>query len=63
MTYRPCAARRLALAQHRLVVTKLERPARSSQDLHNIIGELKDRGCGFVSLGKTHPSRPIPIVV
>ena len=34
-----------------VVVTKLDRLARSSRDLHNIIGELKDRGCGFVSLG------------
>ena len=34
-----------------VVVTKLDRLARSSRDLHNIIGELKDRGCWFVSLG------------
>jgi DNA-binding transcriptional ArsR family regulator len=25
--------------------------ARSSRDLHNIIGELQDRGCRFISLG------------
>jgi DNA invertase Pin-like site-specific DNA recombinase len=34
-----------------VVVTKLDRIARSSRDLHNIIGELQERGCGFVSLG------------
>ena len=34
-----------------VAVTKLDRIARSSRDLHNIIGELKDRGCGFISLG------------
>jgi DNA invertase Pin-like site-specific DNA recombinase len=34
-----------------VVVTKLDRIARSSRDLHNILGDLKDRGCGFVSLG------------
>ncbi|MFY9838241.1 MAG: recombinase family protein [Xanthobacteraceae bacterium] len=34
-----------------VVVTKLDRIARSSRDLHNIVGELHDRGCGFVSLG------------
>jgi DNA invertase Pin-like site-specific DNA recombinase len=32
-------------------VTKLDRIARSSRDLHNTIGDLKDRGCGFTSLG------------
>jgi resolvase-like protein len=31
---------------------KLDRLARSSRDLHNIIHELKERGCGFVSLGE-----------
>jgi DNA invertase Pin-like site-specific DNA recombinase len=35
-----------------VVVTKLDRLARSSRDLHNIIHELKERGCGFVSLGE-----------
>jgi DNA invertase Pin-like site-specific DNA recombinase len=34
-----------------VVVTKLDRIARSSRDLHNIIGELQERGCGFISLG------------
>ncbi len=35
-----------------VVVTKLDRIARSSRDLHNILGNLKDLGCGFVSLGE-----------
>jgi DNA invertase Pin-like site-specific DNA recombinase len=34
-----------------VTVTKLDRIARSSRDLHNIIGDLKERGVGFVSLG------------
>ena len=34
-----------------VVVTKLDRIARSSRDLHNIVRELHDRSCGFVSLG------------
>jgi DNA invertase Pin-like site-specific DNA recombinase len=33
-----------------VVVTKLDRLARSSRDLHNIIAELQELGCGFVSL-------------
>jgi DNA invertase Pin-like site-specific DNA recombinase len=36
-----------------VVVTKLDRLARSSRDLHNILGQLKEQGCGFVSLGET----------
>jgi DNA invertase Pin-like site-specific DNA recombinase len=36
-----------------VVVTKLDRLARSSRDLHNIVGELKERGCGFLSLGES----------
>jgi DNA invertase Pin-like site-specific DNA recombinase len=36
-----------------LVVTKLDRVARSARDLLNIvIGELDSRGCGFLSLGE-----------
>jgi DNA invertase Pin-like site-specific DNA recombinase len=35
-----------------VVVCKLDRIARSSKDLHNILGELKDKGCGFTSLGE-----------
>jgi DNA invertase Pin-like site-specific DNA recombinase len=35
-----------------VVVTKLDRIARSSRDLHNILGQLKDLGCGCVSLGE-----------
>src|SRR2546430_16490812 len=34
-----------------VAVTKLDRIARSSRDLQNIIHDLKERGCGFVSLG------------
>jgi DNA invertase Pin-like site-specific DNA recombinase len=34
-----------------VAVTKLDRIARSSRDLHNLMGEIKERGCGFVSLG------------
>ena len=36
-----------------VVVTKLDRLARSSRDLHNILGQLKEQGCGFVSLSET----------
>jgi DNA invertase Pin-like site-specific DNA recombinase len=36
-----------------IVVTKLDRVARSSRDLNNIIHELKEQGCGFVSLTET----------
>jgi DNA invertase Pin-like site-specific DNA recombinase len=35
-----------------VVVTKLDRLARSSRDLHNILHELQARSCGFVSLGE-----------
>jgi DNA invertase Pin-like site-specific DNA recombinase len=35
-----------------VVVVKLDRLARSTRDLHNILGELDARGCGFVSLGE-----------
>ena len=35
-----------------VVVVKLDRIARSSRDLHNILGQLKDLGAGFVSLGE-----------
>jgi DNA invertase Pin-like site-specific DNA recombinase len=34
-----------------VTVTKLDRIARSSRDLHHIIGEFEDRGVGFKSLG------------
>jgi DNA invertase Pin-like site-specific DNA recombinase len=36
-----------------VMVTKLDRLARSSRDLHNILGELAEIGCGFVSLGES----------
>jgi len=35
-----------------VVGTKLGRLARSSRDPHNIIGQLQEFGCGFVSLGE-----------
>jgi DNA invertase Pin-like site-specific DNA recombinase len=35
-----------------VVVTKLDRLARSSRDLHNILHDLAERECGFVSLGE-----------
>ena len=34
-----------------VVVTKLDRVARSARDLLNIVGELKDWDCGCVSIG------------
>lgn len=36
-----------------VVVTKLDRLARSSRDLLNILHDLKEGSCGFVSLGDT----------
>jgi DNA invertase Pin-like site-specific DNA recombinase len=36
-----------------VVVTKLDRLARSSRDLHNILHELQERSCGFASLGES----------
>jgi DNA invertase Pin-like site-specific DNA recombinase len=36
-----------------VVVTKLDRLARSSRDLHNILHELKGLSCGFLSLGES----------
>src|SRR6516164_3287122 len=35
-----------------IVVTKLDRLARSSRDLHNILHQLGKLSCGFVSLGE-----------
>jgi DNA invertase Pin-like site-specific DNA recombinase len=35
-----------------VVVTRLDRLARSSRDLHNILHELQERSCGFLSLGE-----------
>jgi DNA invertase Pin-like site-specific DNA recombinase len=35
-----------------VVVTKLDRLARSSRDFHNILHDLAERECGFVSLGE-----------
>jgi DNA invertase Pin-like site-specific DNA recombinase len=36
-----------------IMVTKLDRLARSSRDLHNILHDLAERSCGFVSLGES----------
>jgi DNA invertase Pin-like site-specific DNA recombinase len=36
-----------------VMVTKLDRLARSSRDLHNILHELESRSCGFLSLQET----------
>jgi DNA invertase Pin-like site-specific DNA recombinase len=36
-----------------VTVVKLDRLARSSRDLQNILHELKEMGCGFVSLGES----------
>jgi DNA invertase Pin-like site-specific DNA recombinase len=36
-----------------VLVTNLDRLARSSRDLHNILHELQEQGCGFVSLGES----------
>ncbi len=35
-----------------VTVSKLDRLARSTRDLHNILHELEQKGCGFVSLGE-----------
>jgi DNA invertase Pin-like site-specific DNA recombinase len=44
--------KRVLLPGDAVVVTKLDRLARSSRDLHNILHDLGERGCGFVSLGE-----------
>jgi DNA invertase Pin-like site-specific DNA recombinase len=36
-----------------VIVTKLDRLARSGRDLHNILHELDANECGFVSLGES----------
>lgn len=36
-----------------LIVSKLDRLARSSRDLQNILHDLQELGCGFVSLGES----------
>lgn len=40
-----------------VVVTKLDRLARSSRDLHNIVHELDGLSCGFVLLGESCVTR------
>jgi DNA invertase Pin-like site-specific DNA recombinase len=44
--------KRVLLPGDAVVVTKLDRLARSSRDLHNILHDLGERECGFVSLGE-----------
>ena len=44
--------KRVLLPGDAIVVTKLDRLARSSRDLHNILHDLGERECGFVSLGE-----------
>jgi DNA invertase Pin-like site-specific DNA recombinase len=44
--------KRAVLPGDTAVVTKLDRLARSSRDLHNILHDLGERECGFVSLGE-----------
>jgi DNA invertase Pin-like site-specific DNA recombinase len=36
-----------------VLVSKLDRLARSSRDLHNILHEVQEQSCGFVSLGES----------
>src|SRR6267154_2580310 len=36
-----------------VIVAKLDRLARSSRDLHNILHEIEKEGCNFVSLGES----------
>jgi hypothetical protein len=40
-------------AAHTVMVTKLDRLARSSRDLHNILHQMEELSCGFVSLGES----------
>src|SRR6476469_3103145 len=40
-----------------IVESKLDRLARSTRDLHNILHELHERGCGFVSIGDSWSAR------
>jgi Resolvase, N terminal domain/Helix-turn-helix domain of resolvase len=46
-------ARRLAFALEVLVVTRLDRLARSTRDLLNTLGTVAEKGAGFRSLGDT----------
>ena len=52
---RPEFARLMKAVKHGDVVTvvKLDRLARSSRDLQNILHELDEVGCGFVSIGES----------
>jgi DNA invertase Pin-like site-specific DNA recombinase len=44
-----------------VTVVKLDRLARSSRNLHNIIGDLQERGCGFLSLGESWCDTTTPV--
>ncbi|MCC8975157.1 recombinase family protein [Bradyrhizobium brasilense] len=44
-----------------VVVTKLDRLARSSRDLHNIVGELEGLSVGFLSLGEAWCDTTTPV--
>src|SRR3954453_920245 len=52
---RPEFARLMKALRHGdvLMVAKLDRLARSSRDLQNILHDLQEMGCGFVSLGES----------
>src|SRR6478672_13413155 len=45
-----------------VTVVKLDRLARSSRDLQNILHELQEKGCGFVSLAESWAFAPVPAV-
>jgi DNA invertase Pin-like site-specific DNA recombinase len=44
--------KRALLPGDTVVVTKLDRLARSTRDLHNILHDLTEKGCGFVSMSE-----------
>jgi DNA invertase Pin-like site-specific DNA recombinase len=44
---------RVLLPGDTVTVTKLDRLARSSRDLHNILHEIAEKGCSFQSLGES----------
>jgi DNA invertase Pin-like site-specific DNA recombinase len=53
--------KRVLLPGDAVVVTKLDRLARSSRDLHNILHELQELSCGFVSLGESWCDTTSPV--
>ena len=44
-----------------VVVSKLDRLARSSRDLHNILHELQERGCGFAHSARAGATAPVKL--